>query len=84
MRSVMRVDEAVVDAVGHDQARGRRAALAGGEEGAVDGAFDRDLQVGVVEHDQRVLAAHLELHLLHRIGADAGCGDLAAGRRPSR
>ena len=36
-----RVDEAVVDALGDDQARGRRAALAGREEGAVDGALRR-------------------------------------------
>ena len=73
------VDEAVVDALGHDQARGGRAALAGREEGAVDGAFDRDLEIGVVEHDQRILAAHLELHLLHRVGRDAGCATLRAG-----
>ena len=25
--------------------------------------FDRDVEVGVVQHHQRVLAAHLELHL---------------------
>ena len=44
--------------------------------------LDRDLEVGVVEHDHRVLAAHLELELAHR--ADAGLGDAAAGGRPSR
>ena len=75
-----RVDEAVVDAVRHDEARRRRAALAGREERAVDGALDRHLEVGVVEYHQRVLAAHFELHLLHRIGADAGLRDLAPGR----
>ena len=80
MRSVSAVDESVVDALRHDQPRRGRAALAGGEERAVDGAFDRDLQVGVVEHDQRVLAAHLELELLHRLARDAGRGDLPAGR----
>ena len=79
-----RLDEAVVDAGLHDQARGRGAALAGGEEGAVDGAFDRDLQVGVVEHDERVLAAHLELHLLHRLGRDAGLRPPCGRSRPSR
>ena len=46
--------------------------------GAVDRAFDRGLQVGVVEHDQRVLAAHLELELAHRAGA--GGGDPPPGR----
>ena len=59
-------DESVMDALGDDQARGGGAALAGREEGAVDGAFDRRLEVGVVEHDHRVLAAHFELELLHR------------------
>jgi hypothetical protein len=37
----------------------------------------RDIQVGIVEHDERVLAAQLELHLGH-----GGCGhlhDAAAG-----
>ena len=71
-----RVDEAVVDALRHDQARGGRAALAGREEGAVGGALDRDLQIGVVEHDERVLAAHLELHLLHRRRRRAACATL--------
>ena len=28
--------------------------------------FDGDLEVGIVEHDQRILAAHLQLELLHR------------------
>ena len=37
-------------------------------------------EIGVVEHDQRILAAHLELELLHRSRRDAGRGDLAAGR----
>ena len=35
-------------------------------------------QVGIVQHDERVLAAHLELHLLHRVGRNAA----AATRRP--
>ena len=30
--------------------------------------FDRDIEIGVVEHDQRVLAAHLELELAHVAG----------------
>jgi hypothetical protein len=55
-----------VDPAGHDQARGSSAALAGREERAIDGALDRHFQVGVVEHHKRVLAAHFELHLLHR------------------
>ena len=47
-----RIDEAVVNAARHDQARRRRAALPRREERAVDCALDRDLEVGVVEHDQ--------------------------------
>ena len=56
-------DEAVVDGLGHDQARGRGAALPGLEEGAIDRAADRDVEIGVVQHHERVLAAHLELEL---------------------
>ena len=73
-----RVGETRVDAFGDDQPRGGRAALAGGEIGAVDRAFDRRLQVRVVEHDERVLAAHFELELAHPRGA--GRGDALAGR----
>ena len=58
--------------------RRRGAALAGREERAVDRAFDGDVEVGVVEHDERVLAAHLELEFLH--ACDAGGGDALAGR----
>ena len=39
--------------------------------------LDRDLEVGVVEHDHRVLAAHLELELAHHL--DRGLGDAPAG-----
>ena len=49
-----------------DQARRRRAALAGREEGTIDGGFDRHLKIGIVQHHERVLAAHFELDLLHR------------------
>ncbi|MNT60053.1 hypothetical protein D3C72_1976100 [compost metagenome] len=55
--------EAVVDAFGHDQAAAGSAALAGREEPAVDGGAHGHVQVGVVQHHKRVLAAHLQLHL---------------------
>ena len=58
-----RRDEAVVDGLGDDQARGRGAALPGLEEGAVERAAHRDVEIGVVQHHERVLAAHLELEL---------------------
>ena len=69
-----------MDAGLDDQARGGRAALAGREKGALHRAFDGDLEVGVIQHDERVLAAHFELDLLHRVAGDAGGRDLAAGR----
>ena len=55
--------EAVVDGVEHDQARARRAALAGVREGRERGRLRRPLQVGVVADDERVLAAELEADL---------------------
>ena len=67
-----RVDESLVDRLLDDEARRGRAALAGREIGAVDGAFDRVLEVGIGEHHERVLAAHLELELAHRAGAGGG------------
>ena len=79
MRSAQRRDEAVVDALGDDQARRGGAALAGGVEGALHGALDRDVEVGVVEHHQRVLAAHLELELAP-CAAIARLRDALAGR----
>ena len=69
-------DEAVVDARGHDEPARGGAALARREVGALQRAVDRDLEVGVVEDDQRVLAAHLELHANPALRA--GHGDAAA------
>ena len=60
-----------------DEARRRRAALAGLVEGAVEGGRDRDVEIGIVQHDERVLAAHFELELGAARGA--GHGDLGAG-----
>src|SRR5690606_17583935 len=61
-------DELVVDRVLHDQAAGRGAALAGGEERTVDRALHRLVQVGIGQDHQRVLAAHLQLHLERALG----------------
>ena len=62
-----RGDESVVDALADDQPRRRGAALAGREERAVDRAIDRHGQVGIVQDDQRILAAHFELELGHAL-----------------
>ena len=83
-----RRDEAVVDAGGHDEPRRRRAALAGREERALHRARSTAVgEVGVVEHDERVLAAHLELHLRHprdRLGRDRAPGRHRAGEAERR
>src|SRR3990172_7959865 len=67
--------EAVQDAVVDDHAAGGGAALAAGAEGAPDGALDREVDVGVVEDDDGVLAAHLQVDAL--AGGAAVGGDLA-------
>ena len=67
---------------GDDQPARRRAALPGLEERAVDRDRHRRRQIRVVEHDERVLAAHLELHAragLDRGGADADADVLRSG-----
>ena len=45
-------------------ARGRRAVLAGVEVAGDGDVLGRQLEVGVVEHDHRRLAAELEVHCL--------------------
>ena len=47
---------------GHDQPRRSRAALSGRIVRALHGDVDRHLQIRIVEHHERVLAAHFELH----------------------
>ena len=77
-----RSDEAVVDAFGDDEARRGRAALAGGEEGAVQRRVHRHVQIGVVEHHHRILAAHFQLELGH--ARDTGLRDALAGGHRAR
>ena len=57
-------EEGVGDLVVEDDLLGRHADLAGVGEGAEDGGVDRLVDVGVVEHDQRRLAAEFEQHRL--------------------
>src|SRR5687767_13637736 len=66
------IDEPVVNLFGGDQTRGGGAALPGLVEGAIDGSSDGQRQIGVVEHDKRILAAHLELELGTARGAGLG------------
>ena len=73
-------DEVVVDAVLDEEAVGRDARLAGVPELAHHRAGDRLGQVGVVEDDERRVAAELERDLLHLAGA-LGHQELADLRR---
>jgi hypothetical protein len=66
----------------YSDAAGRGAALAGGAEAAPDGAVHREVELGVIHHEDDVLAAHLEVEVLeHR---RAGLRDGAAHRRRAR
>ena len=68
--------EGIGDAVVDDDLLGRHADLAGIGEGAEGGGIDRLVDVGVVENDQRRLAAEFEQHRLQI--APGGLGDDAA------
>ncbi len=78
------LEERVDDRPFDDRAARGGAALAGREERGVEHAIDRDVEVGVGEHDGRVLAAHLELHAREALGADprdARADAIGAGER---
>ena len=74
------LDELVVHAFLHDDAAGRGAALSGGAERAPESAFDGEVEVGVVEHDHRILAAEFERAMLEGLGR-RGAHDSADFRR---
>ena len=65
-------DEGVGDLLVDDDALGRHADLALVDEGAEDRGVDRRVEVGVVEHDQRRLAAEFEQHRLQMLGGELG------------
>jgi hypothetical protein len=70
--------ELVVDRLVHDRGAERRAALARGAEAAEQRALDGEVDVGVVHHDHRVLAAELQARRL-RVAAGQ-LADLRADR----
>ena len=75
------VDEARAQ---HDRAARRRAALPGRAERAAGHALGRLLEIGVVHDDDRVLAAHLELHFaepLRGLRVEASSDGARAGER---
>ena len=59
----------VVDALLDDDAARGGAALAGGAERRPDDALDGEVEIGVVEDDDPVLAAELEVDVLEVVGA---------------
>ena len=78
-----------MDPVLEDEPARRRAALARGAERAPEHAVEREIEVGVVHHDHRVLAAHLEreplVHAAARLADDAARLGRAGERdRPAR
>ena len=77
-----RGDELVVHALVHEDAGRRRAVLAGVEVAGDRDALDGLLDVGVVEHDDRRLAAELEVHALEVVGGRLR--DLHAGAHRAR
>lgn len=75
--------EGIVDAVADDQPAAGGAALPGGIERSIERALHRLLQVGIIRHHQRILAAHFQLHLdathCARLGQALACA-LGAGK----
>ena len=65
------LDQALGDAFLHQQPRARAADLALVEPDRVDDAFDHAVEIGVLEDDERTLAAELERELL--AGAGGAC-----------
>ena len=73
-----RVDEAVVRGARHDHPARRRTGLPGEPEAPLRSYARGDGRIGVFEHDDGVLAAHLELHAgeptaADRVDAETGC-----------
>ena len=68
-------NDLVVDLVQHDHAPRRGAALAGGGEGGLDDRRRGIFELGRIEHNDRIVAAHFQRDDLARIG-----GQLAIDR----
>src|SRR5580658_3530101 len=70
------LDEFAVHALLYSHAAGGRAALSGGAEAAPDRAFDGEVEIGIIHHDDDVFSAHFQMALLER--RRAGHADDAA------
>ena len=62
------IDKFAIHALLHDDAAGRGAALSGGAECAPEAAFNGEIEVGIVEHNHRILAAEFERAMLETLG----------------
>ena len=71
------LDEAVIDTRLHIQAAGRRAVLAGVVEAERANAIDGGVDIGIIEHQHRRLAAQLHVHTFHT--ASGSANDVRAG-----
>ena len=69
-----------MDARAGEHAGGGGAVLAGVEVAGDRDVLGRQLEVGVVEHDHRRLAAELEVDALDVVGGRLGDGDAGAAR----
>ena len=64
----------------HDRGAERRAALAGRPEATEQRALDREVEVGVGHHDERVLAAQLQARRLQVAAAQLADAPPDVGR----
>src|SRR5262245_14685882 len=62
------LDKVVRNALLHQQAAGGSAPFAIQRVDHEHDSIERAVEIGVVEHDHRVLAAELEMHALQRLG----------------
>ena len=75
-------DDPVVDGIEYDQPPRRRAALARRGEGRLDDERRRILDLGRIEHDDRIVAAHLQRDDLARLGRELAIDRDARTRGP--
>src|SRR5712692_1522520 len=76
--------ELVVDLLVEDEPARRRAALSGRAERPPQHAVQRQVQVGIVHHDHRVLAAHFERQALVELAAGGSDHRARLGRAGER
>src|SRR5208337_4139791 len=75
------IDKLGINTFLHDDATGRGAALSGGPERAPESTFDSEVDIGIVEHYHRILAAKLKRAALEAFGRRRA-HNLADRRRP--